>query len=289
MEHAAAAGRDQLISPRIIICADDFALSPGVSAAIASLARQAKIDAVSAMAALPGWARDAALLDDRAAGVEVGLHLVLCDERPMQPMPNSAPGGHLPDSAALTRSALFGRLDRAEFAAEIERQFDAFENVMGEPPKFVDGHRHCHLVPGLRDLVLDATRRRAPDAWLRHCGDRLLAILARPFRGKALGSALWSAGFQRAAKQRSLATNCSFAGHYDFRSDYAALLPRFLARPSAFHLVMCHPGGGNAGDPLGAARAAEYRVLLGGRGQNQDGSSDARDPSAWRSGPSHCA
>lgn len=262
MEQPASADGHRVTATRTILCADDFGISPGVSAAIAALARDGKINAVSAMAALPGWSTDAPLLRDRAPGVQVGLHLVLCDERPMQPMINSAPAGRLPDSASLSRAAMLGRIDRSEFADEIERQFDSFENAIGAPPEFVDGHRHCHLIPGLRDLVLDATRRRAPDAWVRQCGDRPGAILARPFRLKALGSALWSLGFRGAAERRSLRTNHSFAGHYDFRTSYATMLPRFFERPSEFHLVMCHPGDGSvADDPLAASRGEEYRVL----------------------------
>lgn len=217
------------------------------------------------MTIMPGWPRDAPMLTDRAAHVQVGLHLVLCDEQPLGKMPNSSIDGRLPASSLLTRRALTGRLDTSEFGEEIDRQFDAFEQAMGRPPDFVDGHKHCHLLPGLRTLVLDATVRRAPNAWLRSCADRLTAILARPFRWKALGSALWSLGFNRAADRRRLNTNDSFAGHYDYRRDFAALLLRFRARPGRFHVIMCHPGSElDPSDPIAPARVKEFMLLKSG-------------------------
>ncbi len=249
-----------------LLCADDFAQSSSISAAIAFLARAGRIDAVSVMTIMPGWPRDAPMLADRSADVQVGLHLVLCDERPLGAMPNSLVDGQLPASSLLTRRALTGRLDTSEFGQEIDRQFDAFEQAMGRRPDFVDGHKHCHLLPGLRKLVLDATERRAPNGWLRSCADRMTAILARPFRWKALGSALWSLGFSRAAERRGLNTNDSFAGHYDYHQDFAVLLPRFRARPGHFHLVMCHPGSDlDPDDSIAAARVKEFAVLKSGR------------------------
>lgn len=262
MEHQTSANQDRLARSGTVLCADDFAQSSSISAAIGLLARSGRVDAVSAMTIKPNWLDDARLLDSRAANVQVGLHLVLCDERPLGPMPNSSVRGFLPPSDLLARRALTRRLDASELSQEIARQFDAFEQGMGHPPDFVDGHKHCHLLPGLRELVLHATVKRAPNAWLRSCADRLSSILSRPFRWKAAGSALWSTGFSAAARRRGLITNDSFAGHYDFKRDYAPLLPQFCSRPGHFHVIMCHPGDGRDGDdPIATARAEEFSVL----------------------------
>jgi hypothetical protein len=89
-----------------------------------------------------------------------------------------------------------------------------------------------------------------------------LAILRRPFSGKAIGSAWHSRGLRKAAAALGLRTNHGFSGHYDFRGDYAALFPRFLRRPGPMHLVMCHPGAGErAGDSIAAARIVEAKAL----------------------------
>lgn len=249
---------------RVVLCADDFGWSPQTSRAIADLARDGRVQAVSAMTVMPGWRRDSVLLADRAPGVEVGLHLTLCDEVPLGPMPRAAPDGRMLGKGAMERAALTGRLALDDYAAEIDRQFAAFVAAMGHPPEFVDAHKHTHLLPGLRGVMLDAVARHAPNAWVRNCADRTLAILARPFRWKALGSALWSIGFRAAARRQGLRTNDSFAGHYNYRGGFDRLLPAFTRAPGPFHLVMVHPGGDDrAGDDIADARVVERRILAG--------------------------
>jgi len=247
---------------RLILCSDDFAFSRGVSETIADLARAEKINAISCMAAMPGWGADSELLRGLPVQVQIGLHLTLTDEVPLTPMPGLAPTGRLPAINPLSRMAARGRIPLDEAAAEIAAQFDAFVAGLGRPPAFVDGHQHAHALPGIRDIVLAETALRAPEAWIRDCSDRLTAMLARPFIGKAIGSAWHSRGLRRAAAAVGLATNDSFAGHYDFAGDYRALFPRFLRRPGGTHLVMCHPGAGaRPGDAIATARSREAEAL----------------------------
>ncbi len=244
---------------RLILCSDDFAFSPAVSETIAGLAQAGKLNAIGCMAAMPNWPVDSALLAQLPPHVDIGLHLTLTEERPLTVMPRLAPAGVLPGIAALRKVR---DLPLAEIAGEIAAQFDAFEAAMRRPPAFVDGHQHSHALHGIRDVVLDTVAARAPLAWVRNPTDRLTAMLARPFRGKAIGSAFHARGFARAATARGLATNQGFAGHYDFASDFAALFPRFLRKPGPRHLVMCHPGRGvRAGDAIAPARPREAVAL----------------------------
>lgn len=248
--------------PRLILCADDFGLSSEISRTIAELAAEGRINAISCMAVCAGWARDSSLLRSLPESIEIGLHLVLTGEPPLTPMPELAPDGRLPPINRLAHRAGLKQLPLDEIKREISAQFDRFIDEYGRPPAFVDGHQHAHVLPGIRQIVLAETARRAPDAWLRNCTDRLSAILSRPFRGKALANAWLSRGLKRAGARHGLSSNDSFGGHYDFASDYKRLFPRFLRRPSAVHLVMCHPGAGNlTGDPVAAARKAEATAL----------------------------
>lgn len=248
--------------PRLIVCADDFALSRPVSETIVALLLAGKLNATSCMTTMPGWAQDAALLRGLPGSVQVGLHLTLTGERPLTAMPQLAPWGVLPRIDPLTWRAIRGRLPLGEIAGEVRAQFDAFVAAVGRPPDFVDGHQHAHALPRIRDIVLDETGRRAPGAWIRDCTDGLHAMLARPFAGKAIGSAFHSRGLRRAAAAHGLRCNDSFAGHYGFAGDYRRLFPRFLRRPGGVHLIMCHPGAGALpGDAIAAARAGEAAAL----------------------------
>lgn len=244
---------------RLTLCADDFGWSTRTSQRIAGLLAAGKLNATGCMTLMPGWAADAPLLDGLPPHVEIGLHLTLTDERPLTVMPTFAPTGTMPGIDPL---AAMRRPPLGEIAAEIAAQFDAFEAATGRPPAFVDGHQHAHALPAIAGLVLAETAYRAPGAWLRDPSDRFAAMLARPFAGKALGSAWHARGFARAAGRRGLDVNDGFAGHYAFSGDWAALLPRFVRRPGERHLVMCHPGADDRpGDAIATARVREAAAL----------------------------
>jgi chitin disaccharide deacetylase len=247
---------------RLTLCADDFGLTRPISETIAELAHAGRLNATSCMTACPGWLKDSQLLADAPAGFQIGLHLTLTDERPLTAMPRYTRDGHMPAIDPLSRAALLDRLPLVEIAEEVAAQFRAFHAAMGRAPDFVDGHQHSHVLPGIRSIVLEETARSAPDAWLRDCSDGVAAMAARPWRLKAIGSAVHAAGFAHAARRRGLRTNRGFAGHYDFASDYAAVFPSFLRRPGRDHLIMCHPGAGaRPGDTIAEARIGEAAAL----------------------------
>ncbi len=247
---------------QITICADDFAMSEGVSRTIVELAHAGKVNAISCMAISARWTLDAGLLADLPKSVEVGLHLVLTDERPLTNMPRLAGNGRLPSANRLGRLAMLRRIPRADIASEVTAQFDRFEDVLDRQPAFVDGHQHTHFLPAVRNVVIEVTARRAPDAWLRTCEDAPVRILQRPFRLKAAVNAFQAAGFAKSAARAGLVCNDSFSGLYDFKTDYAEMLPRFLRPAGDRHLVICHPGEGiDSSDPIAEARIREAAAL----------------------------
>ena len=249
-------------SPRLILCADDFAFSHATSRAIVSLAQAGKLNATGCMTALADWPTDAAMLRDVPDHVEIGLHLTLTLETPAIAMTGLTLDGRLPPIGELARRARKGTVPLVMVRSAVAEQFDRFEQAMGRPPAFVDAHQHAHALPGIRDVVLTETAAHAPNAWVRVCSDRPIAIAARPFRGKAVASALGSRGLRKAAEARGLRCNDGFAGHYGFAGDYAAIFPAFLRRPGQRHLVMCHPGdGGRDNDAIATARPIEAAAL----------------------------
>jgi len=248
--------------PRLILCADDFALSRPISETIASLAADGRINAISCMSVCQGWDRDSELLRDLPSSIQIGLHVTLTDEQPLTAGIGIAEEGKLPSLRVLTRQARRWRLPLYSVADELAAQFSRFEEAMGRPPAFVDGHQHVHSLPGIRQVFLEEAARRAPDAWVRDCMDRPTSICSRPFPGKAIASALHSQGLKRDAALHRLQCNDSFAGHYDFGERFATLFPQFLRRPGRRHLVMCHPGAGRlAGDAIADARPREAAAL----------------------------
>jgi chitin disaccharide deacetylase len=254
-----------------VLCADDFAMTEGVSRSILELLAAGRLSAAGAMTNRPHWPRLAAELAAFSDKADLGLHLNLTCASPLAAMPTVAPSGALPKLGAVGPLALRSRRARAEIAAEIARQLDAFEQHLGRPPDFIDGHQHVHVLPGIRRAVIEAMAARYPagSVYLRDPSDSIQAIRARGVAvGKALTVAGLAAGLRRAANRRGIPTNRGFSGFspFDARRDFAADLAAFLVRPGPAHLVMCHPGHLDdellALDPVVATRPLEHAALM---------------------------
>lgn len=253
------------------LCADDYALSPAVSAGIREALAAGRLSATGAMTNQPFWPQEAGRLAAVRGEAEIGVHLTLTLGRPLGPAPSLASEGSFPAVGQVIKAALAGRLPLDELRAEIDRQFDAFEAAMGAPPAFVDGHQHVHALPGVRDALLDAMAARgwAGKVWTRDSADRATRVLRRGGETKkALVVAALTRGYAAAARRRGFSVNDGFSGFsaFDPAQDYGAAFARFLAAPGAAHLVMCHPGRVDdalrALDPVVATRPQELDFLL---------------------------
>jgi len=252
----------------LCIVADDFGLNPGVNRAVLDLVARGRVQAVGCMVGAPAWpAGSARLRRLPRAAVDVGLHL------DFSAFPVHA-GSRRP-LRSLIAAAYTRRLDRAAVRREIAAQLDRFERAMGRAPDFVDGHQHVHQLPVLRDelLALLAARYGASGPWLRS------TRRPPPTRGPGVPGEHRPAGFKawlierlggralsRLALAQGLSTNRALLGVYGFEGGedaYRARLQAWLAVARDGDLLMCHPADDLAapGDPIAAARLAEYRVL----------------------------
>jgi predicted glycoside hydrolase/deacetylase ChbG (UPF0249 family) len=254
-----------------VLCADDFAMTEGVSRSILELLAAGRLSATGAMTNRPHWPLMAGELAAFSGKADLGLHLNLTCAAPLAAMPIVAPSGSLPKLGEFAPLALRSGAARAEIAAEIDRQLDAFEQHLGRVPDFVDGHQHVHVLPGVRRAVLDALARRYPagSVYLRDPTDSIAAIRARGVAvGKALTVTGLALGLRRAAARRGIPTNRGFSGFspFDAGRDFAADLAAFLIGPGPAHLVMCHPGHVDdelvALDPVVATRPLEHAALM---------------------------
>lgn len=255
----------------IILCADDYAITEGVSRAIGELAAARRLSATSAMVTSPHWAAMAPRLLAHRAHLSVGLHLDLTLGPPLGPMPRLAPQGRFPGLRSLMPRAFAGLLHAGEIRAEIGRQLDRFEQVLGYPPDHIDGHQHVHVLPGIRRALIEAVAARfaGRPPLMRDPTDSLQAIAARriaaPKAALVTGLAL---GFGAAARRHGLPLNDTFAGFSDFDvgRPYADELKCALSLAGERHIVMCHPGHPDAElaqrDPVVARRRMEYDTLM---------------------------
>ncbi len=243
---------------RICICADDFGLSMGVNMAVIDLAQRGKICATSGMVRRSAWAAGAQALRRIAPQrLDVGLHLDLT--RPLRP------DGPEPGLAGLLAQTYTRTVFAAGLKADIRDQLSRFEDAMGRAPAFIDGHRHVHQFPVVRDLLVEEVARRyaASPPWLRGTApgarqgaDRWKARLIHALGGARLAAV---------AARHGIPTSKHLLGVYDFSGDardYAQRLAGWLAACATGDVLMCHPAAGILpGDPHGAARLREYAVL----------------------------
>ena len=249
----------------LVVCADDFAYSESVCDAIVDLASRGRISAISCMATSPLWRTQAQRLLALRDKVDIGLHLVLIEDAPLTKMPHSAPNGLLPSLGRLMADSYGGKLALDEIQTEIAAQCEAFVSATGFAPAHIDGHRHTHVFPGIRRLVLGAAAKLAPRPWVRNIAEPITHIVVRrvAVAKTVLLSALGS-GLAGQARDAGVPTNAGFSGVYSLapEENYAALFARFVQGAGAGHVIMCHPGAADA-TPLGATRAKEYAYLAG--------------------------
>ena len=240
-----------------MLCADDYAQSAAVSAAVCQLARAGVLSATSVMALAPRWREDAAPLRELRGRLDVGLHLDFTSSF-------ARAAGHGLSLGAAMRRALLGGWDRNAAQAAIARQLDAFEAAWQAPPDHVDGHQHVQQFAGIREPLVELLARRY--------GSRVWLRIARPPAGHA-GAKGWLIARMGADALAALAAAHGLphsrwlTGIYDFKGGAAAHARRmasWLARAPAGVVLMCHPaaaGDDERGDPIAAARRWEFAHL----------------------------
>ncbi len=262
------------VRTKLVVCADDYALTPGVSRAIRELIAARRISATSVMTVCRYWTEEGPALAAVADEADVGLHLTLTDHVPLGAMPELAPAGRLPPIGAMVRASLLGRLPVAEIEEEVERQLAAFVAVWKRPPSHVDGHHHVHQLPGVRRALLTVLARRGGTRpYLRSCHEPVSRAVARGVAPrKALLISVLGTGFARAAAAYDYETNDGFSGVYDLvseRQQLGQLFAGFIRGLGPRPLMMCHPGYSDATlaglDPMTRQRDVE-RVFLAGDG-----------------------
>jgi predicted glycoside hydrolase/deacetylase ChbG (UPF0249 family) len=258
---------------RIWLVADDYGISPAVSAAIRDLIARGRLSATSVMTSTPSFSPSeaTALLDVAGSRAAIGLHVTLTG--PFKPLTSGfAPlrDGAFPPLAAMAGRALAHLQNLALLKAEILSQFAAFRAAFGRAPDYVDGHQHIHVFPQIGEALLRAVKQAAPHAWTRQCG-RAAAAPKNFSDPKGYILDALSRRFRRLAKAQGVRTNPAFAGTYSFQpgAAFEQLFPGFLDGLPDGGLIMCHPGKVDDElrrlDPLTTLRECEYAFFLSQR------------------------
>ena len=240
----------------ITLCADDYGLHPAVDAAVQQLAESGRLSATSCMTTAPRWPEAARALPALRSKLAVGLHFNLTEGHGVKP--DTRLGN-------IIAQAYCGRLVLPRMRAAWRQQLDAFEDAMGTPPDYVDGHQHVHQLPVVRTAMLAELEQRYGSArpWIRS------TVAAGHLRWQpkaAIIALLGGYALTRQLHRMHWPMNQRMAGVYGFDAPsaaaYGALMAQWLNACEDGTLLMCHPADGPvAGDAIGQQRPVEFAYL----------------------------
>lgn len=179
----------------LIVNADDFGLTPGVSRGILAAHRDGIVTSTTLLVNRP---LDPALVAQLGSSrLGVGLHLNLTLGPPVsrpQRVPSlvNAEGTFVRDAAAAAARAA---VDEARI--ELGNQIDAFRRIMGRFPTHLDSHHHVGRYVPIRDLIFDFARAlkvpvRSQDAEARAAARRARLRTPDHFMGESGPEPYWS-------------------------------------------------------------------------------------------------
>ena len=239
---------------KIVLCADDYGISPGVDVAIRHLIKLGRISATSCIVTYPDFAEEAALLMPYIGVVDVGLHINLTQRH---------------SRTRLAIRAFSRQLSLNWVASEIDRQIFAFSRAFGRPPDFIDGHEHVHVLPTVRDAVLAAAKRL--NAYVRLTNTSIWTARKRPSFLKSGLLSFLGRNLGRRARRCGVRVNEDFRGIRSFKEQvpYRVLFQKTILDIHPKTIVACHPGHSDeilrSRDIVVEPRVHEYRYLAGAK------------------------
>lgn len=239
--------------------ADDYAQSAEIDNGILQLIAMGRLTATSCLVLSPRWPQAAKqLTSEVSACADIGLHLDF----------TQFPHDLTHSLGALIVKSILRMLPVAQVRQVICRQLDVFEDALGAPPDYVDGHQHVHQLPQIREALVEELSVRY--------GNRLPWIrVARPplndgLKALVIGS-LGASALEKLALDYGFVCSKTLLGVYGFnanaaqyRQHLAGWLSTAVQSPSPIAL-MCHPAVGALGnsqtdDTILPARLVEYEV-----------------------------
>ena len=124
-----------LPSKKVILCADDYGISPSVNKSICLLAKRKRISATSVMVVYDDWNIHNHSLIENKGSVDIGLDFVLTDSCPLSPtekIPSLlGKDGKFLKMKTFMRRSWIGKIRGNEVYEELTAQFNRFVENFG--------------------------------------------------------------------------------------------------------------------------------------------------------------
>jgi predicted glycoside hydrolase/deacetylase ChbG (UPF0249 family) len=141
---------------KLIVNADDFGRSPGVSRGILHAHRAGIVTSTSVMINQPGIGQQLGGALD-CTGLGLGLHLVFTAWRPLLP-PEAIPSLVDPHGRFLDQHTVWARaeaISTTQLRAELLAQIQCFVSLVGHLPDHLDCHHFVYLYPPFFEVYVD--------------------------------------------------------------------------------------------------------------------------------------
>ncbi len=237
---------------KIIICADDFGISPGVSKGILKLAEKNKISATSVMVCFDDWTQEAKPLLGYHDQIDIGLHFTLTGATPLsssQEIPSLVnANGELASLGQFIKKCFLKNINSQDVKREFFKQFDQFVEFFGFTPHYIDGHHNVHQYPVVNEALVEALKEKLNGQ--KFYARNTAVPLKKAFRQvgnflKIFPISLWGTPYKNLLQSNEVNTNSSFMGIYDWRQPqlFGQNFKKFLRMSSQENgIIMTHPG-----------------------------------------------
>jgi len=218
----------------LIVNADDFGLTAGVSRGILAAHRRGIVTSTTALASLPPQPD----LDAEAAALPalgIGLHVNLSWGPPVSAARAVASLVDAEGRFHRDLSVIDARAEPDEVRREVDAQLEAFDRRFNRPPTHLDSHHHVHRLPRIGEAIL------------------AVALAGRlPLRSQ-------DAGFREGLRRRGARTADHFVGGDGVEPYWTPerLLDTLAGLPIGLTELMCHPG--HFDDALAYSRYGKQR------------------------------
>jgi len=272
----AAANAAASVSKRLIVNADDLGLSHGITDGILFAHRHGIVTSASFMVNQPASDYAVARLRN-VPGLDVGIHLNLCQGKPVLPPPAihtlvDADGNFL-SPPQIAKKLTYGQASPKEIAAEFRAQIDLMLS-MGLKPSHADSHHRFHIYPAAALAFDRAVRSRG--IYRARAAAKKFWPSSENFTNAHAGSFLRRAGvyfynyfLQNVVFRNLKLPDAGVAFHPSFRGKLDKLPDawNFTLKnmPGGTYEIWCHPGfpekGFSETDPLREQRSLELGIL----------------------------
>jgi hopanoid biosynthesis associated protein HpnK len=230
---------------RLIVHADDFGIAEPVNAGIVDAHDRGIVTSASLMATGPAFDHAVALARSHPK-LDVGVHLVLTEQRPLTDAPSlvDASGRFAPHATQLARKRLRGAISLDQVRTELDAQIRRVRGA-GIAVSHLDGHQHVHVLPGIAKVVAELAAVHGIAA-VRYPAERVRGYMLRsPRRFKRVVEQVALRAACAVSPLKGLQRSDEFVGFYfGGRLDESNLARVLAGLPDGRTVeLMCHPGG----------------------------------------------